>query len=158
MLKTIEADILTNETGNIVQQVNCFGVMRSGFAKAVKEKYPFVEKEYLAYCASKNPLDLLGDVLRVSINPNLNILNVFGQYTYGKSPHPTRHTEYAALRQAFQKIVDGTFLASNNVLYFPHRFGSDRGGGDWNIVESLIERYFPHAIIYKLPTCTTPTA
>lgn len=153
MLKLIEADILSVVTGNIFQQVNCMGVMRSGLAKAIKEKYPVVEKEYTEYCARvADPLNLIGEVQKVQVTLELNIINVFGQYTYGQgSALLQRHTEYSALKQAFQKVLDGTALRSNNIVAFPYFFGSDRGGGDWSIVQTLIERYFPHAVIYKLP-------
>jgi len=151
MLKLIEQDIMSLTSGNIFQQVNCQGVMRSGLAKTIKEKYPQVEAQYLEYCNRvSNPLDRLGDVLEVDVNMNLSIINIFGQFTYGSAPG-VRHTEYAALKQAFQKINDSALLYGNNVAYFPYLFGCNRGGGDWNIVQELIERYFPRAIIYKLP-------
>lgn len=149
MLKIIEEDILTVKTGNIFQQVNCMGVMRSGLAKAIKDKYPIVESRYLELIGRSSPLDLLGSVQCVEITVGLNVINIFGQYSYGGQ---IKHTEYAALKQAFKTIKDGAILHSNNIVAFPYNFGSDRGGGSWSIVSTIIEDYFPHAVIYKLPS------
>lgn len=159
MLKQIDADIMSVTTGNIFQQVNCQGVMRSGLAKTIKEKHPCVEREYLDYCGHvPNPLDRIGSVLKVDINMNLSVINIFGQLGYStpEERHAAgktiiRHTEYAALKQAFAYVVKSDLLHSNNLVCFPYLFGCNRGGGDWGIVQELIERYFPHAVIYKLP-------
>lgn len=42
MLKHIKGDIFKSNADAILHQVNCQGVMNSGVAKQVREKYPIV--------------------------------------------------------------------------------------------------------------------
>ena len=46
MLKYIKGDITEIESGIICQQTNCQGVMGSGLAKAIRDKWPKVFDEY----------------------------------------------------------------------------------------------------------------
>ena len=46
MIKHIKRDIFKSGADLICHQVNCQGVMGSGIAKQVREKYPKVYKEY----------------------------------------------------------------------------------------------------------------
>lgn len=55
------------------------------------------------------------------------------------------------------KIVEGNLLdafdaGEVNVVGFPFKMGSDRAGGDWNIVLEMIDFHFQdnEVIIYKL--------
>ena len=45
-LTTVTRDILSNKAGIICHQVNCMGVMGSGLAKAIKDKYNPLIKQY----------------------------------------------------------------------------------------------------------------
>ena len=62
MIKIIDGDLFTSKANFIVHQVNCQGVMGSGVAAQVVEKFSHVETEYrkyLRYC-KKNKTKALG--------------------------------------------------------------------------------------------------
>ena len=152
-MQIVKKNILTVERGIICQQVNCQGVMGSGLAKQIRNKWPDVYDGYIKFCDfyKKREFQMLGKVLWISKleNPNLVIANIFGQLHYGYDGK--RYTDYAALNEAFNFIECHHFYEKvNKEIYFPFNFGCDRGGGDWNIVSKMIEFYFPAAIVCKL--------
>ena len=76
-MKQQHGDILSQTGGVIVQQVNAQGVMGSGLAAAIREKYPQVFSVYSA-AVTGMPIKgaLLGEVIRVNITDELTILNI----------------------------------------------------------------------------------
>ena len=155
-MKIIEKDILTVEKGIICQQVNCQGVMGSGLAKSIRNKWPVVYAHYLYECKGDkdhpktNPdFTLLGAHLFVAANQDISICNIFGQLNYGYDGK--RYTDYSALNTAFFNIAQEKDQLGKLDIYFPFNFGCERGGADWKIVSKMIEYYFPDAIICKFP-------
>lgn len=144
--------LLDVETGYIFQQVNCMGIMNSGLAKAIADKWPVVALQYAQHCrTAKHSLDLLGTINLVRITTELAVVNVFSQYDRGQPDptHPIKHTEYSAMMSAFKYIVRSDLLHGCNLPHFPYLFGCGLGGGDWKVVATIIEQYFPHATIYN---------
>jgi O-acetyl-ADP-ribose deacetylase (regulator of RNase III) len=145
MIKHIKCDIFESGANIICHQVNCQGVMGSGIAKQVKEKYPNVYKNYKKWCDNKKPEDLLGEIQYVTLNSDdkfFGIMNVFGQLNYGYDGKC--YTDYEALRNSFTKIHEFCeqfykFHAFLPEIAFPYKFGCARGGGDWDIVYKMIE-------------------
>lgn len=157
-MKIINKDITTIESGIIVHQVNCQGVMGSGVAKAIRDKWSQVfglYKEYIQhtkYCYQTlkkywNTVELLGSIQTVRINENIIIINLFGQDYYGIDGK--RYTSYGAWEEALPTIKKYCNLETLPV-YFPYNIGCDRGGGDWRIISAMIEEYFPDAIFCKI--------
>lgn len=60
MIKHIKCDIFKSGADIICHQVNCQGVMGSGIAKQVREKYPVVYRDYKRMCDIYAPNALLG--------------------------------------------------------------------------------------------------
>lgn len=154
-MKTINRDITTVEQGIIGHCCNCQGAMNSGVAKALRNKYPKIFEEYTKHIsASKfagnwcwSPENLLGNVNLVNIKTNLYIANIFAQEKYGYDKK--RYLSYAALDKALESLVEKR--PPEAPVYFPFLFGSDRAGGNWEIVSLLIQEYFPDAIFCKFP-------
>lgn len=132
----VNGDILTpvmNDRPTIVcHQVNCKGVMGSGLAKQVREKFPGVYGSYKGRCEA--PYDNLGQVQICSVLSETGYLiaNVFGQRNYGGA---LKNTDYRALRKAFSFIADAYPLYT---IRIPYKMGCGLGGGDWAIVEEII--------------------
>lgn len=76
-------DVTSPTVGIIGHGVNCQGVMGSGVALTIRNKFPKAYEEYLAYCADRAPETLLGDVQLVQITENLYVANMFTQLSYG---------------------------------------------------------------------------
>ena len=141
MIKHIKCDIFESGADVICHQVNCQGVMGSGIAKQVREKYPWVYGTYKSFCDGVDPTHerkfLLGTALPVFINETTVIENLFGQEKYGYNGNC--YTNYAKLKQA----LDTTKLQHpNKTIAIPYLMGCHRGGGDWNIVYKMIEEVF----------------
>lgn len=155
-------NILNITEGVIIQQVNAQGVMGSGIAKSIRDKWPVVWDEYSAEIKSC-PSDTesrtrLGRVIITQVEPEVLVANLVGQQFYGKHEprHAHRYTSYDALDIAFTKLA-GLMRGLDMPLHYP-LLGSDRGGAHWPIVKSIIEhrlRNFDHRL-WLLPGVVEP--
>lgn len=148
MLKFIEKDILTISEGIICHQVNSLGVMGSGIALAIKQKFPMVYTDYTIKCKAHNKREevLLGECQLIKISDKLSIANIFGQLGYGRAR--ICYTNYDAVTKAFITLAS---LADKRQVYIPYLIGCVRGGGNWATYEEIIETYIPTAIVCKMP-------
>jgi len=147
-LQMIEGNILDIEEGYILQQVNCRGVMGSGLAKQIREKYPQVYTEYQYFCKKWEPEEILGWYNMTAINNYLGIVNIFGQVGYGRTG---RFTNYGAVAMALIRANKLEELNKTDLpVYVPFQMGCGLGGGDWEVYSEIIEFFIPDAIVVKL--------
>lgn len=139
MIKHIKCDIFESGADVICHQVNCQGVMGSGVAKQVREKYPWVYAHYKQLCRNfqHRKEDLLGMAQGIYINEDAKIFNLYAQLNYGYDGEC--YTNYDALKDALEYI--STYY-HNKTIAIPYLMGCHRGGGDWNIVYKMIEEIF----------------
>lgn len=83
IIRNISGDVTAPIKGIIGHGVNCQGVMGSGVALAIRNKFPKAYAEYLALCARKKPEDLLGTTQLVQITDDLYVANMFTQLNFG---------------------------------------------------------------------------
>ena len=133
-------NLLDAQTDVIAHQVNCQGVMGSGVAKQIKEKWPKVFEEYKKYCYEIWAHQVLSSCLLVSIDNKQYIANLFGQARYGRDGK--RYTDYEALYKSLERLVAQMISNDKKSVAFPYKMSSDRGGADWNIVLAMIESVF----------------
>ena len=139
-----EGNVFDSDADIICHQVNCQGVMGSGVAKEIRERYPYVFKEYKMACniAKDYPAKLLGEAQILGVDENDKtrwIVNCFGQEKYGYDG--AQYTSVGALMEAFQKVA--TFAeGSNMIIAMPYKIGCCRGGADWDTVKKIIEVTF----------------
>lgn len=129
---------------HIVNNKNTWG---SGFVIALSRKWSFPEDHYRA--RKTYPL---GHVDLVDVGDNIFVANMIGQ-------HGIRNTQihddfppirYEAVRQAL-RTVNGLAVSMGASLHMP-RIGSDRAGGNWNIISSIIEQCTSVPVtVYDLP-------
>ena len=137
MIKHIKCDIFESGADVICHQVNCQGVMGSGVAKQVREKYPNVYENYREMCKMYEPSELLGCVFSGNVRDEIRIDNLFAQENFGYDGKC--YTDYNALRKCLEAVADHY---SNKTIAIPYLMGCHRGGGDWNIVYKMIEEIF----------------
>jgi hypothetical protein len=155
MLKLIEKDILTVEKGIIAHQVNTLGLMGSGIALAIRNKWPQVFTQYSSFFRSYSNFPdsaqlLLGKMQLAAVDENMQIFvaNIFGQSECGSGDKC--YTEYGAVDFAFSELaVKATDYGLQ--VYVPFRMGCDLAGGDWTTYSAIIEKWIPDAIVCKLP-------
>lgn len=142
-----KGNLLDVTEGIIVHGCNAVGVMGSGVAKAIKDKYPG------AYNTYKDDIDNgnygVGDVSwwNKDYDFGLIIASAITQEYYGRDPL-VRYVNYVALSKCFDEIM-GNAEYQNSVVYFP-KIGAGLGGGDWNIIEQLIIDADPYNKVKKV--------
>ena len=136
--------LLDAQTDVIAHQVNCQGVMGSGVAKQIREKwdnvYTAYKAEYDLFTDLNKPL--LGNCQLVQVNDHQHIANLFGQDKYGYDGK--RYTSYDGIYDALTNLA---FQMENNNMTsvaFPYHMSSDRGGADWIIISTMITSVFKH--------------
>lgn len=134
-ITNVDGDVTEVECDVILHQVNCKGVMGSGVALTIKQKFPEVYEEYSSYVREqyhRASYYLLGALQMCRTSRGNYVANLFGQdgYGYGK-----QHTDYDAIRCGLLKLNE---LAVGKTVALPYKMGSDRGGGDWNKVLGII--------------------
>lgn len=134
-IKIIKCDIFESDADVILHQVNCRGVMGSGIAKQVREKYPNVYNSYKKACDKLGAYGVFGKIQVCAINQEKTkfIVNMFSQLNYG---YNYCYTDYSKLKACLIK-VNNTF--AGKTIAIPHLIGCGRGGGDWSIVYKIIE-------------------
>lgn len=127
--------------GLILQQVNCHGVMGSGVAAAIRSKWPQVFEDYALHCRmGVSPSDVLGTMNVTEVEPQLFVINLFGQRDYGRDNK--RYTSYDALDKALSRTADWMKEHGWQSFDVHHpAIGSGLGGGHWPTVASLIEHH-----------------
>jgi len=158
MIEHIKKDIFAVKCDAIVHQANCFHTMGSGIARAIREKFPE------AYEADKNTK--YGDIKKLgqfsfakvkdAASPARFIVNLYSQFNYSAEERCTRYDALCDglfnLREQMRAKAKGAL----RTLAIPFRMGSNRGGGDWNVVLAVITSVFGEATDFKVLICENP--
>lgn len=139
-----KGNLLDAQTNVIAHQVNCQGVMGSGVAKQIKEKWPDVFAQY-SYHTTMLENACLGNCQMVQINELQFVANLFGQRYYGREN--LRYTSYDGIYDALAKLQVYMDNRNCNSVAFPYKMSSDRGGADWNVILAMIESVFKNTNI-----------
>lgn len=135
MVKYVKGNLLDSDCDYICHQVNCQGVMGSGIAKQIRERWPIVYDRYEFRCGLSTPERLLGTFDIVKVDDNQTIVNIYGQLNYGYDGQ--RYTDYKAFFMALTTF--SYILPKGSTIGFPKNIGCGLGGGDWNVISALIE-------------------
>lgn len=149
-----DGNLLTATDVEVIgHQANCQNTFGAGIAKSIKEMYP--KAFYADTMAYKDGTAVLGGYSFCHLDGQIKkVFNLYGQNLYGKSK---RQTNYNALYDSLAGMKN--YLVDNDMDFpvpnvgFPYLMGCGLGGGDWRIVERLIEvafnDYNGEVIIYK---------
>lgn len=134
-----EGDILEGDEEYVVQGCNAQGVMGSGLAKLIRDRYPRVFTEYRKEY-EKNGLPL-GSSVWVDVSDRI-IINAITQEFYGRNPH-VLYACYDAIRLAVRGI-NRTVAEYHQDDPEPARvafplIGCGLANGKWSIVSKIIE-------------------
>jgi len=139
MIKIIDGNILEAKENIIGHSCNCMGVMGSGLAKQIRNKYPKVFKDYQTYLTNiKFSIQALGKCQIVKAEENKYIANLFGQYKYGRDK---QYTDYTALEEALFSLKVSA-KDHNKSVAIPFNIGCGLAGGSWEVVYKIIEEVF----------------
>lgn len=149
MIKIVNGNIVSAKEQIIAHQVNCKGVMGSGAARAIRNKFPIVYEEYKKICdtVKENTSELLGCNQYVTVPKDKKIIvNMFAQDGYGRDK---QYTDYDALEMCFRELA----RKSRMPIAMPYKIGCGRGGGDWDkVVYPMICNIFKDndVVLYKI--------
>jgi O-acetyl-ADP-ribose deacetylase (regulator of RNase III) len=171
MIREIRGNALQTDAMVIGQGTNCIGAMGKGFAKAISDTWPHVDREFKRLHRSMPRIpgtrpnttiapSLLGTVqfvgvtelgLRRRLRPNLAaVANLFIQLEVGEN---RMRVEYDAVRtsltSARDQMLSGIALDPSrpDVVTYPTslslpRIGTGLAGGEWSKIRSIIDEVF----------------
>jgi O-acetyl-ADP-ribose deacetylase (regulator of RNase III) len=149
-----DGNLLTaNDVEVIGHQANCQNTFGAGIAKSIKEMYP--KAFYADTMACKDGTAVLGNYsfCRVENGPIKKIFNLYGQNLYGKGKRQTNYESLYNALEGMRTCIESEINLPSPSVGFPYLMGCGLGGGDWRIVERLIEvafhDYDGDVIIYK---------
>ena len=130
-IEYIKGDLLRTEVNHIMHGCNSRGVMGSGVAKVLREKYP---QAYNDYIFKYNNYGLeLGDVI-VSVQDDGKVIhNAITQRDYGRDSSRV-YVSYWAIAEVFRKINSRGIKE----IAMP-KLGAGLANGDWNVISAIIE-------------------
>lgn len=126
----------------IAHGCNAQGVMDFGVALQVKQNY---SEAYTTYKRISNTNGLsVGDCLFINSNNKL-IINAITQEFYGRDK--IVYVSYRGIANSMHKIKN--YLDKHNIteVAMP-RIGGGLGGGDWNIIETIIKQELTDISVY----------
>lgn len=143
MIEYENKDIVDVDQGIIGHQVNCQGVMNSGVAKQIRNKWPVVFERY------KQAVDIFPEIDKgfaqvIQVDQNLYVANIFGQQNYGKDKK--MYTNLNMLHSGLVQIFE-VAQTLDLPVYLP-MIGCGLGGASWDaqvkpMIEQLVEQFEP---------------
>lgn len=152
--KYIKGNLLDHD-GPIAHGVNCQGKMNSGVAKAIREKYPehfdayislFDEDSYKGSPKLGHYVSAPKHCLDKPSKDKCAVWALFTQEYYGYNEK--RYVNYCAVARCFYFLEYYYRLYPlKHILGIP-KIGAGLGGGDWNIIEQIINDAAPSLDIW----------
>ena len=126
-LTYLQKDITTIDRGIILHGCNCQGVMGSGVAKALRDKWPQIFLPYEGLChAFRNKQHLLlGNVCFVDIDNQLVIGNMFTQQYYGKDGKV--YADIFAIVNGIEKTITSVLVSKMKLPVYMPKIGCGLG-------------------------------
>ena len=144
MLFKMTGDLVESDVVDIFcHQTNCFGVMRSGIAGQIAQKYDIVRQKDIEYCKNKTR-DILGTNLYVRLPDGRVCVNMYAQYKFGRD---RCYTEYDKLQQCLNELAERmSSLDSDYKIGFPYKMSCGLAGGNWTIVENMLDQFSENVV------------
>jgi O-acetyl-ADP-ribose deacetylase (regulator of RNase III) len=130
-IEYINGDLLETPVKHIMHGCNSHGVMGSGVAKLIRDKYPQAYRDYYDVYNSRG-LEL-GDIIFSVQNDGKIISNAITQKDYGRDKSRV-YVSYWSIAEVFRKIE--SFGIKEIAL---PKIGAGLANGDWNVIEAIIE-------------------
>lgn len=137
-IEYVKGDLFSTEIQTIAHGCNAQGVMGSGVAKIIKERYPDAFKRYRNQYEKQGVLKL-GDIIVVPCEYNGKkkiIVNAITQEIFGRDGR--RFVSYDAVSESMAKINHMFEVYGTSEVAMP-QVGAGLGGGDWNVISAIIE-------------------
>lgn len=124
----------------IAHCTNCQGVMGSGIALQIKNEMPDVFDAY-KYHEECNGLKL-GTISYAKIGKGI-VVNLHAQNLYGYDG--SRFVNYEAIYETLRQTKEVMISKNLKTLGVPYKMACDRAGGDWRIIETMLNVIFENS-------------
>jgi O-acetyl-ADP-ribose deacetylase (regulator of RNase III) len=137
----------------LVQVVNdgAFTWGGSGFAAAVKRRWPSAQKSFTDQVRSDRSSLRLGSVVTCHVEPDVTLASLVAQRGYGHSPRP--RIRYGALKDCLLRVSE-IAKRLNASVHMP-RIGAGQAGGAWPVVAEIVNETLTRVgikvLVYDLP-------
>ena len=138
MIKYVKGDIVKSKYPVFCQQVNCKGVMGSGLAKQIRDKYPGVYESYRV--AHESGRDILGSNHYVYLDDGRVCVCMYAQNEFGRDKQYTDYKAFLACLNGLEKFCKW-YAEKYTTIAFPYKIGCGLGGGDWTVISDMIEKF-----------------
>ena len=119
----------------IIHCCNDIGAMGAGVALSIAKKWPIVKQAYRNWHKDQPQSFKLGEIQRVPVEEDISVVNMIGQHGIGfKDGKPP--IRYEAIRECLKKVCN--ICKKFNCSVHAPKFGSDLAGGNWDIIEQII--------------------
>ena len=150
-IEYVKGDLFSTQVMTIVHGCNAQGVMGSGVARIIREKYPKAYTRYRSQFEAQRGLKL-GDAFPVPCGnrdedlDNFKIIvNAITQEFYGSDGK--RYVSYDAVAKSMETINRFSEIYAIEEVAMP-KIGAGLGGGDWNVISAIIESELKHVKPY----------
>lgn len=125
---------------------NSRGIMGGGIALQIRHSIPDTYERYASYCKDIGPVNSMGSAIIDS-----GVINLIAQLNIGTEK---RQCHYGALAAGIRSVINQVIpnFVEPIKIGVPYKMASDLAGGDWAVVEELLES-FPSGyqiVCYKL--------
>lgn len=153
MIENYSGDIFEAPVQIIIQNCNCFNRMKSGFAKAITDKYPRVAAvDALTKSGDKKKLGQFTVSLAAEDQP-FYFINLYGQFNYGYDGKC--YVLYDKFHEGLENIKSWIIKMGmeNLTVGIPDGIGAGLAGGDWKKILSIISYVFQQEETIKVLIC-----
>jgi O-acetyl-ADP-ribose deacetylase (regulator of RNase III) len=144
MINYTKGDLLKEYNQNacdvIAHCTNCQGVMGSGIALQIKNEMPAVFDAYKYHeeCSGLK----LGTISYAKIGKGI-VVNLHAQNLYGYDG--SRFVNYEAIYETLRQTKEVMLSKNLKTLGVPYKMACDRAGGDWRIIETMLNVIFENS-------------
>lgn len=143
LLHYVHGDLLEAIEPVIAHGCNAQGVMGSGVAKAIRDRWPSAYRAYersFQIVHNSNPDEFLGTFSATRVGGVMSakiIANVVTQLDYGRTPG-VRYVSYDALDRGFRNLALDLGVADRHIAI--PMVGAGLAQGDWRVIEAILSR------------------
>lgn len=139
-MKIVKGDVTSINEGIIVHGCNSIGVMGAGIAGQIKLAYP---EAFVVYSRHHRNM---GSITQVEVATNKFIVNGVTQKSVGQG----KQISYDAIEEVFLRTfaLQASLFDERGIMLpvcFP-MIGAGLGGGNWNIIRTIIEENTPEKV------------
>jgi O-acetyl-ADP-ribose deacetylase (regulator of RNase III) len=148
MIKYINGDLLQltleGKFNVLIHGCNCFNTMGAGIAGQLSRHPVFHNAEIADSKTIRGDWRKLGSYSSSLISTDKGVVTIYNAYTQYDMGSDGRYVEYSAVTNSLNAIRNQISPYVNEIKIGLPKIGCGLGGGDWNIIESIIDYTLPH--------------